>query len=129
MFEPVIREEGRHILFFVNWVSWRAASLPWHKRVFFRARCLAALLVNAVGRVSLAGGLGGGKNNQGNDNFVVSGGQNLSVDISLREFLDVCVAENDKRLSPYDPRLQRPMLMPRLIKFVRFFIPRKGAHA
>src|SRR5262249_46574799 len=39
VFEPVVREEGRHILFFVNWVAWTAANKSLPARFWFRIRC------------------------------------------------------------------------------------------
>lgn len=116
-FEPVIREEGRHILFFVNWVRWTELNKPtiFH-RLIFRVRCLGALVLNAFGRLSLAGVAGN------NDNFVVSGGNNLVADFNLRTFLELCLSENERRMAPFDARLIRPTLMPSLIKFVLRFI-------
>jgi len=44
-FEPVIQEECRHILFFVNWVAWHRRNLPPWKRPIFAARVLAVWIV------------------------------------------------------------------------------------
>lgn len=122
VFEPVVREEGRHILFFVNWVNWQERSKNnIFARLYFRARCLAALIINAFSRLSLAG-VGGGDEG---DNFVASGGQNFTGEFNVRTFLELCLTENDKRLAPYDTRLIRPTLMPSLVRFALFFIPKK----
>jgi len=40
-FEPVMQEEGRHILFFVNWVTWHERNLAVWRRPFFLAKVLA----------------------------------------------------------------------------------------
>lgn len=123
-FEPVIREEGRHILFFVNWVAWQAANKSLFDRVIFRVRCIGALLLNAFGRLDMAG-IAGGDSNSSGDNFVAAGGQNFTADFNVREFLELCLSEDTRRMAPYDKRLLRPTLMPTLIKFALNFIPQK----
>lgn len=117
-FEPVVREESRHILFFVNWVAYTAANKNILARAFFRLRCVSALLLNAFGRLDVAGDASSG------DNFVMAGGDSLGKDFNVREFLELCIAENDRRMAHLDPGLIRPTLMPTLIKFVLHFIPK-----
>lgn len=119
VFEPVVQEEGRHILFFVNWVAWNAAQKSGPERLWFRMRCLAALTVGAWSRLSLARAADGGKSG---DNFVVAGGDSLTVDLTPRKFLQTCLRENDRRMAHYDALLLRPKLMPFLAKVALFFI-------
>ena len=38
------------------------------------------------------------------------------------ELLDLCLAENERRMAAYDPRLLRPQFMPLLVRFVRRFL-------
>ncbi|HUY67745.1 MAG TPA: ferritin-like domain-containing protein [Alphaproteobacteria bacterium] len=109
VFEPVVQEEARHIMFFVNWVAWRAAGKSFVPRIWFRARCLLALFQAGIGRLSLAGAADGGK---GGDNFVAAGGETLTVGLTPRALLEVALAEDRRRMERYDARLLRPRIMP-----------------
>lgn len=60
--------------------------------------------------------------NTQDNNFTVSGTKDLGVDISVAGLMDVCLAENDRRLSLYDRRLLRPRLVPRLVRLARRFM-------
>jgi hypothetical protein len=128
-FEPVMQEEGRHILFFVNWVAWHRANLPLWRRPIFLARVLAVWAFLLWERVGLARGFGADSRQQDN-NFTLTGSKSVgAVDLSAAELIDVCLAENDRRLAGYDPRLLRPVFVPRLMRVVRRFLRRPAAAA
>jgi hypothetical protein len=56
-------------------------------------------------------------------NFTVNGAQAVSaVEISVRELMALCLAENQRRFSGYDRRLLRPGTMPRLVRFGLHFM-------
>ena len=119
VFEPVVQEEGRHIIFFVNWVAWTARQKSLPAALWFRLRCLAALAVSAWGRLALAGAADSGKSG---DNFVVAGGDALTVALTPRSFIQTCLSEDTRRMERYDPYLLRPRLMPTLAKIALWFI-------
>ena len=56
-FEPVMQEEGRHILFFVNWAAWHRRRLPWPRRLAFDAKRLAVWAFLIWERIGIARGL------------------------------------------------------------------------
>ena len=115
-FEPVMQEEGRHILFFVNWAAWHRKNLPFWKRPWFDLRRLSVWAFLVWERLSLAHDVNG---NAQDNNFTVTGASQVGVDISIPELMDICLAENDRRLSIYDSRLLRPRLVPGLVRFAR----------
>ena len=132
-FEPVMQEEGRHILFFVNWVAWHRRNLPLWRRPIFSARVLGVWAFLIWERIGLARGFGGAGDGEGgmapqDNNFTLTGSKSVSAaDLSPGALIDVCLAENDRRLSGYDPRLLRPAVVPRLLRFVRCFLPRANS--
>lgn len=109
VFEPVIQEEARHIMFFVNWVAWAAANKLLLPRLWFYAQCAVALVMAGIGRLSLAGAADHGKSG---DNFVVAGGESLTTGLTPRNLLEIALAEDKRRMDHYDPRLLRPRIMP-----------------
>jgi hypothetical protein len=127
-FEPVMQEEGRHILFFVNWVAWHRRNLPFWRRPIFWGKVLAVWTFLLWERIGIARGFdGAGDGEQGivpqDNNFTLTGSKAVgAVDLSLAALMDVCLAENDRRLSGYDARLLRPMVVPRLVRFARRWV-------
>ncbi len=130
-FEPVIHEEGRHILFFVNWIAWHRRNMPWWRRPYFELKVLAVWLFLIYERIGIASDV---SNGQQDNNFTVNGAQQLGADIDVGELVAICLAENDRRLGIYDPRLKRPRFVPfmarqglKLMTALRFIGPKKKA--
>jgi hypothetical protein len=123
-FEPVMQEEARHILFFVNWVAWHRRNLPWWRVPWFWCMITAVWIRLVRERIGLARGVGADKKETPQDNnFTLTGSKAVSdIDLSVAAILDVCLAENDRRMAGYDPRLLRPMFVPRLVRLARRFL-------
>ena len=123
-FEPVIQEEARHILFFVNWVAWHYRNLSWWRKPWFWAQIAAVWIRLVRERIGFARGIGAGKEEKPQDNnFTVTGTKAVAdVDLPLPKLIDICLAENDRRMAGYDKRLLRPTTIPRLVRFARRFM-------
>ena len=127
-FEPVVQEEGRHIIFFVNWVAWHRRNLPAWRRILFTAKILSAWAFLIWERIGFARGLNDGRDaspsrNPQDNNFVFTGSRVIgSSNVSAAAVIDICLSEYEGRFAGYDARLLRPRLMPRLMRFVRRFM-------
>lgn len=126
-FEPVVQEEGRHILFFVNWMVWRRRNLPLWRRFAFEAKVCSAWVFLVWERIGIARGVGRsdgkGQAEPQDNNFVFTGSKMIgNKSVSAAIVIDVCLSEHERRFAGYDPRLRRPKLMPRLMRFVRCFM-------
>lgn len=109
LFEPIMQEEARHILFFVNWVAYRRAQLPLWRQPVHWGRCVLSMAVQAWSRVQTARGVGDG-------DFTLKGREAIDVALSPRDFLRLCLDENERRLGRYDQRLLRPRLVPTIAR-------------
>ena len=115
-FEPVIQEEARHILFFVNWAAWHRRTMPLWRRPWFELKVLAVWLFLIWERLGIARNVGGAVQD---NNFTVTGAKSVGDDIDVAELLDICLAENSRRMSRYDQRLLRPFAVPALAALAR----------
>ena len=123
-FEPVIQEEARHILFFVNWAAWHRRTMPFWRRPFFELKVLAVWLFLIWERIGIARTVEGGEQD---NNFTVTGAKSVGNDIDVAALIDLCLAENERRMSLYDGRLLRPLAVPALARLARRFMRPKRA--
>jgi hypothetical protein len=120
IFDEIMQEEARHILFLVNWAADLRARRALPLRPAFDARRAWNIAAQAFDRVRGALAM---KGSDDQDGFTMKTHVELS-DFSLRSFLDLCLSENERRLVPYDERLLRPMLVPATVRVLRHFVPK-----
>ncbi len=118
IFDPVMQEEARHVLFFVNWIAYRRARLPLDLRSLLDVRRAYAVALQMLSRARTAFDLGGVSEQ---DNFTMKGHEAIG-DFSIRTFLQTCLRENERRLGLYDASLLRPRFAPRLANVALRFI-------
>jgi hypothetical protein len=93
--------------------------MPFWRRPWFELKVLAVWLFLIWERIGIARDVGSGVQD---NNFTVTGAKAIGDDIDVAELIDLCLAENARRMSVYDRRLLRPFAVPALAKLVRRFM-------
>lgn len=121
-FEPVMQEECRHILLFANWLAWYRVTMPAWRRPWFELKVMAVWVFLAYERIGLARSVDSdGVEHTQDNNFTVNGAKDMTAeDLSLADFLELCLAEDQRRFSGYDPRLLRPTTTPAIARAIIF---------
>ncbi len=117
-----MQEEGRHILFFVNWVAWHRRNMPLWRQPYFALKIIAVWAFLIWERLGLVYDVNGTAQD---NNFTITGAKDVSIDIDIIDLVDICIAENERRLGIYDKRLIRPRFVPGVVRLVRSLIPRR----
>jgi len=110
IFDPILYEEARHIVFFVNWVSY----LQVHQGLGFAPLRGAHAGVH-YGRALLH--LAKAFSNAGDgtgEGFTATGAGTFADNLTPARVFSVCLQENEKRMSSFDDRLLQPNLLPKL---------------
>ncbi len=131
IFNPILDEEARHIVFFVNWITyrlmvqgqglgaWRGLYTFWHY-----SKALWKL-----------GEVFGGKNEAEETDelaFTAVGANRFMEDLTPELFLQTCLAENHQRMKQFHPQLLQPLLLPRLsrlsLNILKYFPQKTSAN-
>ncbi len=128
VFDPILDEEARHIVFFVNWFTYlqihrgqgfaplRALRTSWHY-----GRALKGLI-----------DVFGGVAERDDQAFTATSATMFMDDLTPELFFNTCLAQNAHRMSQFPPELLQPELLPNLSKLalgVLKFLPKKQTAA
>jgi hypothetical protein len=111
IFETLMFEETRHIVFFINWMAYTEAQRGWLARTVSPFTSLRYYL-RALRR--MAGLAKRGKELNDGQNFAATQVTMFLDGFNFRRFLEDCYAENGRRMSMFDPELLRPSFLPQL---------------
>ncbi|NJK29608.1 MAG: ferritin-like domain-containing protein [Acaryochloris sp. RU_4_1] len=112
IFEPILDEEARHIVFFVNWVTYLHIQQGW---TWEGPRGIRALWHYGKALRTLIQAFGGSGDSEGKP-FTAAEAGHFMDDLTPMQFLTTCLEANHQRMQRFDPQLLQPLLMPRLSK-------------
>jgi hypothetical protein len=107
--EPILDEEARHIVFFVNWEAYHQCQRGRGLALRRAARALRSYSRAVRCRMgALRGAAGTG--------FTMTSSSRITVDFTPKTFLALCLRENARRLMAFDGGLLRPRFVPVLAR-------------
>lgn len=110
IFEMLMFEETRHIVFFVNWMAWREAQ---HGRsALLRHVNSLHFYGRAIGR--LAGAVRGEQTPSEEREFSTTEVSEFLEGLTFRRFVEECHSENARRMGAFDTALLQPRFLPLL---------------
>lgn len=113
IFDTLLHEETRHIVFFINWMAWqqvvRGRGAPWQ-----RSATAARYYGRAIGR--LLGTVRRGRAANGGKDFSATEASVFIDGFTLRGLVAECCAEHARRMGEFDPDLLQPRFLPRLAR-------------
>lgn len=109
IFETLMVEETRHIVFFVNWMAWREAAHG-RRAAWARAGTSLRYYLRAIRRLAGTARRGAAAND-GKD-FSATQASLFLDGFSFRRFVADCYGENARRMAAFDPALLRPGFLP-----------------
>ena len=109
IFDMLMFEETRHIVFFINYMAWRQVQ---QGRGSPAMRALTHAWFYARAAKRLTGMVGRGKEANDGKDFAVTQANMFLDGFSFRAFVEDCYRENARRMAAFDPGLLQPRLLP-----------------
>lgn len=111
IFDTLMFEETRHVVFFINWMAWQEATRRRSARLL-RGAIALYYYARAIGR--LLGTVRRGRSaNDGKDFSATQAGIFLDG-FTFRRFVEACYSENARRMADFQTDLLRPRFLPAL---------------
>lgn len=110
IFDPILDEEARHIVFFVNWFTYLQIERGWGSSSL-RAINTLRHYGNALWGLIKTFGRSGQRDEQA---FTVTGATTFMDDLTPELFFSTCLTANRKRMEKFDRQLLQPRLLPHL---------------
>jgi hypothetical protein len=111
IFDVLMYEETRHIVFFVNWMAYHQARQGFVSRVLLPLvsfRYYVRAFKRMVGTARRGAAMNDGKE------FAATQASVFIDGFNFRRFLEDCYAENRRRMSEFDAEMLRPSFLPQL---------------
>ncbi len=111
IFDTLIHEETRHIVFFINWMAWHQSTRGGVAR-WLRGATAAGYYSRAIGR--LLGTVRRGRAANDGMDFSATQASVFLDGFTFRRLVETCCAEHARRMAGFDPALLQPLFLPRL---------------
>jgi hypothetical protein len=108
IFDVLMFEETRHIVFFINYMAWREKQ----RGLIAPARALKSAWFYGRAARRLFGMVRRGHDSNDGRDFSVTQANMFLDGFSFRRFVEDCYRENARRMSVFDPDLMQPRLLP-----------------
>ena len=108
IFDVLMYEETRHIVFFINYMAWREKR---RGHIALTRALKSTWFYGRAGRRLLGMVRRGQQPNDGHD-FAITQANMFLDGFSFRRFVEDCYRENARRMSAFDPGLMQPRLLP-----------------
>ena len=109
IFDMLMREETRHIVFFINWMAWQQTASGYGAQ-WLRTANAAWYYSRAIGR--LLGTVRRGRSANDRKDFSATQAGVFLDGFTFRGFLKECCAEHARRMAGFDSDLLLPRLLP-----------------